>query len=51
MASAEPSSKSNEIRVLKALRRKPMVRRLITRKIMVPRRIVIRGWGGEEEKQ
>jgi hypothetical protein len=40
MASAAPSSKRREIRVLKALRRKPMISRFMTRKIIVPRRIV-----------
>jgi hypothetical protein len=40
MASAAPSSKSSEMRVLKALRRKPITSRLMTRKMTVPRRIV-----------
>ena len=49
MASAEPSSKSREIKVLKALMRKPIRRRLITRKMVVPRRIVGCGWGRRNE--
>jgi hypothetical protein len=41
MASAEPSSKRREMRVLNALRRNPTIIRLITTNIMVPRRIVL----------
>jgi len=40
IASAAPSSKRREMRVLKLLRRKPMTMRLIPRKMIVPRRIV-----------
>jgi hypothetical protein len=40
MASAEPSSKRRPMRVEKALRRKPITRRLMIRKMMVPRRIL-----------
>lgn len=43
MASAPPSSKRRPMRVLKALTRKPMIMRFITRKMTVPRRIVSRG--------
>lgn len=42
IASAEPSSKSSDISVLKALTRKPMTIRLITKKTMVPLRILER---------
>ena len=37
MASADPSSKSSEIKVLKALKRKAIMTRLITKNAMVPR--------------
>lgn len=40
IASAAPSSKSRAMSVLKALTRDPMIMRFITRKMMVPRRIV-----------
>lgn len=42
MASAEASSKRRDMRVLQALRRKPMIIRCMTRKMAVPRRIVER---------
>jgi len=47
MASAEPSSKRSEIKVLKALTRNPMIIKLITRNMIVPRRIfeVVGAWG------
>ena len=41
IASAAPSSNSREMRVLKALRRKPITIRFMTRKITVPRLIVL----------
>jgi len=41
MASAAPLWKSREISVLKAFSRKPMMIRLITRKTMVPRRMIV----------
>lgn len=40
MASEAPVWKRRDMRVLKALRRNPRIIRLITRKMMVPRRIV-----------
>jgi hypothetical protein len=40
MASAAPFSNRREMRVLKAFRRKPMTIRFMTRKMIVPRRIV-----------
>lgn len=43
IASAAPSSKRREMRVLKALRREPMTSRLITKKTTVPRRMVMKG--------
>lgn len=50
MASAEPSSKRSEIKVLKALTRNPMIIKLITRNMIVPRRIFeVVGAGGMEE--
>lgn len=41
IASAAPSSKRRPIRVLQAWTRKPMIIRLITRKMAVPRRMVV----------
>jgi hypothetical protein len=46
MASAAPSSNSREMSVLKAFRRKPMIIRFMTRKMIVPRRIVQVGGRG-----
>jgi hypothetical protein len=43
IASAAPSSKSREMRVLQAWRRKLIIKRLITRKMTVPRLIVALG--------
>jgi len=40
MASAAPSSKRRDMRVLKAFRSDPMIMRFMTRKMTVPRRIV-----------
>jgi len=40
IASAAPSSNRREMRVLKAFRRKPMASTFMTRKMIVPRRIV-----------
>lgn len=47
IASVEPSSKRREMRVLKALTRKPRIMRLMTRNIIVPRRIVRKEKGEE----
>jgi len=48
MASAEPSSKRSEIKVLKALKRKAIITRLTTKKMMVPRLMVhALFWEGE----
>ena len=51
IASAAPSSKSREMSVLKALRRKPTMIRLMTTKMTVPRLIVasVYGDGGTVE--
>lgn len=40
MASAAPSMKRSDMRVLKAFTRKPIMMKLMTRKIRVPRLIV-----------
>lgn len=50
IASLAPSSKRREIRVLKALTRKPIMRKLMTRKMMVPRRIVVIRASSDEER-
>lgn len=49
MASAAPSSKSREMSVLKALSRKPITIRLMTRKMTVPRLIVAGVYGDEKD--
>lgn len=46
IASAEPSSKSREMSVLKALRRKPIIIKLIMRKTTVPRLIMVVAYKG-----
>jgi hypothetical protein len=40
MASVDPSSKSSDMSVLKALRRKPITIKLMTKKMIVPLRIL-----------